>query len=284
MRRLLAGLFLASFAAGLAAQSLPGKESRYVYFPARGHQSHQSHEAQVKAVAGDLVYHGGPVILSAKVVFIFWGPSFANAASVDYQYAQILIRFRNQFGTTPEYNVITQYSGIQLANLGSGTADWFDTSVPPTNVTDSAVRSKVQAYLATHAFNASTVYEVVLPSSSYSSNGTSTSCGGPNLAYCSYHSWVGSGASAVKYSVQPYPSCSGCQITGWSAVQDQEVFVCGETRETVTDPTGAGWFDGIGGYEGDAKCAWSPAPFIGTGGYSYQAEWSNELHKCVKTR
>ncbi len=233
----------------------------------------------------NLSYHGGPVIIAAKVVFIFWGPSFNNAASPDYQYARTLQAYRNQFGTTPEYNTITQYSGIQQSNLAGSQADWFDTSTPPTNVTDSIVRSKVQAYLSSHGGNnASTVYEVVLPSSSYSSSGSSTSCGGPSLGYCAYHGWIGSGSSAIKYSVEPYPSCSGCKVSGWSDVQNQEHFVCHETREAVTDPTGAGWWDNSNGFEADDKCAWSPAPFIGTNGYAYQYEWSNEVGGCVKTR
>ncbi len=228
----------------------------------------------------NLAYHGGPVITSAKVVFIFWGPSFNNAASPDFAYAQELEAYRNQLGTTPEYNVITQYSGILLANLGTGTADWFDTSTPPTNVTDALVQAKVNSYLTTHSFDASTVYEVVIPSTSYSSSGTSTSCGGPNLQYCAYHGWIGSGASAKKYSIQPYASCAGCQA-GWTPAQNEEHFVAHETREAVTDPTGAGWFDGSA--EADDKCNWTPAPFLGTGGYGYQYEWSNAASGCVKS-
>jgi hypothetical protein len=253
-----------------------------IYSPARG----------AIVPKAKLVYHGGPVILSAKVVYIFWGPGFNNAASPDFAYARALQSFRNQFGTTPEYNVITQYyqnlgSGnqfIQLSNLGSGTADGFDTSTPPTNVTDTMVRSKVQSYLTTHAFDASTIYEVVLPSTSYSSSGSSTSCGGPSLAYCAYHAWIGTGASAIKYSVQPFPSCGGCQVSGWTAAQNQEHFVCHETRETVTDPLGNGWLDATGGAEADDLCAWSPPPFFGTGGFGYQYEWSNLANGCVKVR
>ena len=242
----------------------------------------------IVAKAANLTNHGGPVIVSAKVVFIFWGPSFNNAASPDFAYARTLQAFRNQFGTTGEYNTITQYSGsngtIALANLGSGTADLFDTSTPPTNVTDSTVRSKVTSYTSSHGGNnTSTIYEVVIPSSSYSSDGSSTSCGGPHLQYCAYHSWIGSGTSATKYSIQPYPSCSGCKVSGWSDVQNQEHFVCHETREAVTDPTGTTWWDSSG-QEADDKCAWSPTPFIGTGGYSYQYEWSNAAHGCVRTR
>jgi len=240
-----------------------------------------------KARASNLTNHGGPVITSAHVVFLFWGPSFGTGGA-DAVYATTLQAFRSQFGTAPEFNTITQYSGsngtIALTNLGSGTADLFDTSTPPTNVTDSTVRSKVTSYTSSHGGNnTSTIYEVVIPKTSYSSDGSSTSCGGPGLAYCAYHSWIGSGSSATKYSIQPYPSCSGCQVSGFSDVQDQEHFVCHETREAVTDPTGTTWWDSSGA-EADDKCAWSPTPFIGTGGYAYQYEWSNLAHACVRTR
>jgi len=249
-----------------------------VYSPARG-----AGRLVSKAAAQPLLNHGGPTITSAKVVFIFWGPSFSNAGSADQAYATTLQNFRNQFGTTGEFNVITQYSGIQLANLGSGTADMFDTTTPPTNVTDAIVQGEVNKYLSTHAFNSSTIYEVVIPSSSYSSSGSSTSCGGPSLSYCAYHGNFASGSNDVKYSIEPYPSCSGCQVAGWTAAQNQEHFVCHETREAVTDPDLNAWFDRRGN-EADDKCAWTPSPFIGTGGYSYQYEWSNLTSSCVKTR
>lgn len=286
MKKVLATLFMASFAAGLLAQSAPQTgQGAHVYFPARGAAK------QDRILAGGVTYHNGPVLISARVVFIFWGPTFANAASADHAYATTLQAFRNQFGTSAEYNVITQYyqivngvkQFIQLTNLGAGTPDWFDTSTPPTNVTDAIVQSKVNAYLATHAVDYSTVYEVVLPSTSYSSDGGSTSCGGPALAYCAYHSWFGADPTAVKYSIQPYPSCSGCSVSGWSAVQNEEHFVGHETRETVTDPTGRGWYSNTSGAELDDLCAWSPSPFL-AGGYGYQYEWSNATSSCIKTR
>ena len=174
----------------------------------------------------NLTCHGGSVIRSAKVVLIFWGPSFATGGA-DHTYATTLQADRNQFGTSPEYNVITQYSFIMLTNLGSGTADWFDTSTPPTNVTDSTVRAEVNRYFSGGhgAFNSSTVYEVVIPSTSYSSSGTSTSCGGPALAYCAYHGSYSGTSGTVKYAIEPYPSCNGCRVSGWSNVQNAEHFV-----------------------------------------------------------
>jgi hypothetical protein len=159
----------------------------------------------------------------------------------------------------------------------------FDSSAPPTNVTDSAVQGEVNKYLASNAFDANAIYEVVIPSSSYSSSGTSTSCGGPHLAYCAYHGNFTSSGHDVRYSIEPYPSCSGCQVSGWTAVQNQEHFVCHETREAVTDPDGTTWWDRSGN-EADDKCAWSPTPFLGTGGFGYQYEWSNANSACIKTR
>jgi hypothetical protein len=258
-----------------AQRLLPPENGDIVYTPVKD---------AIVAKAGNLINHGGPVITSAKVVFIFWGPTFSNAASPDHTYATTLQAFRNQFGTTGEYNTITQYSGIQLANLGSGTADWFDTSTPPTRVTDSNVRAEVNRYLATHTFNNSTIYEVVIPSTSYSDDGSgATSCGGPRLSYCAYHSHFTSSGHDVKYSIEPFPSCSGCKVSGWSNAQNQEHFTCHETREAVTDPDLNAWFDNSG-QEADDKCAWSPTPFLGTGGYGYQYEWSNLTGSCVRTR
>ncbi|HEX3527074.1 MAG TPA: hypothetical protein VH988_08410 [Thermoanaerobaculia bacterium] len=232
----------------------------------------------------NITYHGGATITSAKVVYLFWGSAFCFGGA-DHAYATTLQAYRNQLGTTPEYAVITQYSGILASNLGTGTADLFDCSNPPVNVTDAIAQSEVNLYLAFYPFDASTIYEVVLPSASYSTAGGASSCGGPNLKYCAYHSWITNVGSTTKYSVQPYPSCGGCKTAGWTNVQNQEHFVCHETREAVTDPDGNGWWEpvGVNMNEADDKCNWAPAPFIGTGGYSYQWEWSNAFSACRKT-
>jgi hypothetical protein len=226
--------------------------------------------------------HGGGVLAHAKVAFIFWGPSFNNAASPDFAYARTLQADRNQLGTTPEWAVLQQY-GVLPTNLGSGPPDWFDTSTPPTNVTDSAVHAEVNRYFSGGhgAYNSSTIYEVVIPKTSYSSSGSSTSCGGPSLAYCAYHGAYSASSGTVIYSIQPYPSCSGCKVSGWSDVQNQEHFFCHETREAAVDPVN-GWWDSATGEEPDDKCAWSPSPFIGTNGYAYQYEWSVRTNSCVR--
>ena len=287
MKRVLVSLVALACTATLMAQNAPDIAP-----------GNKTHSMQVRGWAkpgggggSNLTYHNnGSVIRNAKVVMIFWGPSFGNGGS-DASYANTLQQFRNNFGTTGEYNVITQYYGqdassgygnIAQTNLGGGTPDWFDGSAPPTNVTDSAVQGEVVRYLASHTFDNSTIYEVFIPSTSYSSDGSSTSCGGPSLAYCAYHGHFNSGGHDVKYSIEPYPSCSGCSASGFSTVQNQEHFVCHETREAVTDPDLNAWYDRRGN-EADDKCAWSPAPFT-DGGYGYQYEWSNSAGGCVKTQ
>jgi hypothetical protein len=276
------------FAAALATSAFAQGNSDNEINKGNGHGK-PNNEAGQAASSGNLTYHsGGRVIRNAHVVMIFWG-SFPSGYTTNMQ------NFRNQFGTTGEYNTITQYSGIDdatgifgsinLTNLaGSSSLDYFDTSTPPVNVTDAKVIAEVKKVItARGTTDYSAVYEVFIPSGSYSSDGTATSCGGPNLSYCAYHWYYTDGAGKhVKYSIEPWAGCSGCQAFG-NAALDQEHFVCHETREAVTDALGNAWFDRRG-YEADDKCAWSPAPFIGTGGFGYQYEWSNANGGCIKTR
>ncbi len=243
----------------------------------------------------NLTFHtGGVVIRNANLVCIFWGPSFA-AGGADNGYATEIQNFRNQFGTTGEYNTITQYYGNDAisgyGNIATGSlinqADMFDTTTPPANVTDATVQSEVRKYIAANGVDYNAIYEVFIPKTSFSSDGNQGSCGatgGVTLAYCAYHShYVDGTGNNVKYSIEPWPGCSGCQVGGFTTAQNQEHFTCHETREAVTDALGNAWFDRSGN-EADDKCAWSPTPFIGTGGYGYQYEWSNANSGCIKTR
>ena len=249
-------------------------------------------EQAVRVIVPDainLTYHGGDVINVAKVVLIFWGPTF-NTGGSDNATAVNIQAFRNQFGTSSHYAILTQYTdgggAIQTSNLAGSQADWFDTTnaLPSNgNVTDATVQAEVNRYLTGHgAANTSTIYEVFLPkyvpnttTLVYSSDGGSDSCGGPSLAYCAYHSNFGT----TKYAIEPYPSCSGCQTSGWTVAQNFEHFTCHETREAVSDPVGTGWWDRSGN-EADDKCAWTNL-FI-SGGFGYQPEWSNSARGCVQ--
>jgi hypothetical protein len=284
MKKALVFVFAAALATSAFAQ---GNSDNNEVAVGNGHGKPNNQAGQA-ASSGNLTYHsGGRVIRNAHVVMIFWGSFPAG-------YTTAMQNFRNQFGTTGEYNTITQYTGIDdatgstgaiaLSNLAGGPADYFDTSTPPVNCTDAVVQAEVKKVIAAQgSTDYSAIYEVFIPSGSYSSDGSSTSCGGPNLAYCAYHFNYTDGAGKhVKYSIEPWAGCSGCQAFG-NAALDQQHFTCHETREAVTDALGNAWFDRRGN-EADDKCAWSPAPFIGTGGFGYQYEWSNANGGCIKTR
>ncbi len=247
---------------------------------------HRNRAAKHGGAGGNNVsYHNGPVLHQAKVVPVFWGPSATwGTNGAPSALAQTLVNFFTQFGTNAEYNVITQYydfgGSVQLTSLTS--RYWIDNSTPPTNVTDAALQGEVVKAIGQVGLDTSTVYEVFLPPTSYASFSVYDSCGGPNLTFCAYHGNFGYAGADVKYASMPYPSCGGCQWSGWTAAQNFQHFACHETREAATDPDGNAWFDRQGN-EADDKCAWSPAPFLANG-YGYQYEWSNLVQGCVQSR
>ena len=238
-----------------------------------------------KAKPANLTYHNGPVIKRAKVVPIFWGSDATwGTTTMPSPLAQHIINFFVQFGTTPQYNVITEYydtgGSIQLGTLT--TSYVIDNSTPPTNVGDVTLQAEVVKITGQIGAAADTVYEVFLAPSSYASYGSATSCGGTNLQFCAYHSNFTASGVNLKYASMPYPSCSGCRWTGFTDGQNFDHFAAHETREAATDPDGTAWYDRQG-YEADDKCAWSPSPFL-VNGFGYQYEWSNLEGGCVTGR
>ena len=238
------------------------------------------------AGSGQLVNHGGGFMAYARVVCIFWGPSLSSTSS----YVSEIRSFRNSAsGMVSHTGMLNQYGAYQSNFVGAQT-DKFDTTNPSsTAVTDAMVQSEVAKFFGggkNGGYDTNTIYEVFIPSGYYSKDGSSTSCGGPNLAYCAYHS-SGDGShlpTNVKYSIEPYPSCSGCAASGFSTVQNAEHFMIHETREAVTDPYGSSWYDAAG-YEADDKCAWTGL-FLQTAAdghtYGYQPEYSNSARNCVQ--
>jgi hypothetical protein len=233
--------------------------------------------------SGNLINHGGPVMPFAKVVCIFWGSSLSSGSS----YVSEMRSFRTSFyGMVSHTGMLNQY-GAQQNNFAGSQADIFDSSNPPSaRVTDSMVQAEVKKWF-NGRYDTNAVYEVFIPNGYYSDDGTgANSCGGPNLQYCAYHS-SGDGVNLptnVKYSIEPYPSCSGCSAAGFNTNQNAEHFMVHETRETVTDPFGSTWYDRVG-YEADDKCAWiSLFTERAADGhtYGYQPEYSNSARNCVK--
>ena len=241
--------------------------------------------------AGNLIDHGGEVLTNAKVVYIFWGwPS-----NTTDQFVSELISYRDDPNAMMKHiGMLAQYRNTGSTSLKGTQPDVFDAVPPPqTKVTDNMVMAKVAVSCAALAggCKTDTIYEVFIPAGYYSDDGTGAqSCGGTNLRYCAYHG-NGDGvslSSSIKYSIQPYPSCSGCHgLAGWTAWHDEEHFVVHETREAMTDARLNAWWDNAG-YEADDKCAWGQngkflfAETVGGHTYAYQQEYSNSARACVK--
>jgi hypothetical protein len=277
MKKILAAVFVASIAlAGYAEENIADKKPN-----AKRHETNDQAGGQARTTS-NLTYHGGPVMAFAKVVCIFWGPSLSATSS----YVTEVRSFRSSLsGLVSHTGMLNQYNANQN-NLVGAQADKFDTTNPSSAaVTDSMVQQEVKKFF-NGAYDTNTTYEVFIPNGYYSSDSGSTSCGGPNLAYCAYHS-SGNGTDLptnVKYSIEPYPSCSGCSASGFNTNQNAEHFMVHESRESFTDPLGTGWWDSRGN-EADDKCAWTGL-FLENAAdghtYGYQPEWSNSARGCVR--
>jgi hypothetical protein len=225
--------------------------------------------------SGNLINHGGGVMNGGKVVCIFWG-------SIPSSYSSNMQSFRSSSsGIIAHVGMLTQY-GVSESSMVGSHADVFDPNPPSsTRVTDAMVQSEVARMVGFNPASTNTIYEVFIPSGYYSYDGGATSCGGPNLQYCAYHS-SGDGshlATNVKYSIEPWPSCSGCAVSGWTTNQNANHFMIHETREALTDPYGTSWYDSVG-YEADDKCAWQGL-FL-SAGFGFQPEYSNSTRTCVQ--
>ena len=216
---------------------------------------------------------------AAKVVSIFWGPSWIRAAAG--RPARRLIGFF-ETSARPASGAPSRSTGSGATNLTNN--DWIDSANPPhTAVTDSDVQAEVVKYINGHggAPDASTVYEVFIPNGYYAKSGNSTSCGGPNLQFCAYHGHFCARRQDIKYASMPTrpAGAAGDRVHGRA---EPRPLPCHETREAATDPDLNAWYDRRGN-EADDKCAWSPAPFVDAG-FGYQWEWSNADSGCVKTK
>ena len=289
---------LALCAASLVATGLAQNSETYNLLPRHFPTKQRFAKEFAKGGGGNLIYHGGPVIPEAYVVPIYWGSQWSPTDPISPSLTKFIGTTTGGFGETGEYNVITQYhevvnsttTFISKSNLGSAAGAIYDSTNPPINVTDADLQAEV-LFVTHNNPRTDTIYEVFLPSTSYSSDGKATSCGGPNPQYCAYHGSFTYETLDVKYAALPYPSCGGCQSSGFNDMQNFEHFISHETREAVTDEDSNAWFDRHG-FEADDKCAWSPTPFTdystGTNAdgspFAYQYEWSNANSGCAKTR
>lgn len=226
--------------------------------------------------SGDLTYRGGNIVKNAGVFSIFYNSTIGASISSGIN------TFVNTFGSTPDYSIVTQYTGANgsIASTFSNAGQLVDNAGSPSRISDSQIQNYIAGLMKAGRVPVSTsnVYGVYLPNGTRSTMQGGSSCS----SYCGYHNHFLYNGQEIKYAVYPYPSCTGCSLSGKSALDMLTIITSHEIREAVTDPMEGGvstWRD-ASGYEADDKCAWHNLYTLSNGQW-VQPEYSNQHHGCV---
>jgi hypothetical protein len=164
-----------------------------------------------------------------------------------------------------------------------------DFSQPNTASLDDILGIVFSASSFTGVIGYSAVYHVFLP------QGTdmcfvATICYSPDnfdtFVFCAFHFSVDFDANThVLFSVEPYQFVPGCSIPGQTphgVIDATASTLSHELMETMMDPDGDAWFNGLTGQEGSDLCsAIGSNEFIGHRQYFIQKEYSNKVHGCT---
>ncbi len=285
-------------AVSTAAPSIPSHVGGVV--PTIGHPQVQG--------AGNLVYHGGPVMTTNRTYAIYWIP---GGYTVPSGYTSTIDQFFGDVAhdsglTSNVYAVATQYSGIKYSSAFAGSI--VDTNAFPASgcpiyegditecLTDAQIISEVDRVINQHSWtrNGTNMFFMFTPAAVGSCfDGSGSTCA--YTQYCAYHGFTPSGAI---YANQPYAAHSGCDEgqypNGSSNKADPTINVVShEHNEAITDYQLNAWYDAAG-YENGDKCAWDFGQLSGSAGSQYdqtidghhyflQREYSNNGSACLQT-
>ena len=271
----------------------------------------------------NLTYHLGPTMHTNTTYAIFWGAPDATTANSNFPafdsgYQALIERYFGDVAaasgaSTNVYFSDTQYHDNLNGNItykSTFGGAYADTTAYPANgctdkatsicLSDGQLQQEIAAdvsHLSGWTGGESQVVFIFTPKGVGSCAGSS--CAYTN--YCAYHSWIGSGTSAILYANQPYAdqnysiyTCNSGQWPNGNSADATLNVVSHEHNEAITDQQGSAWFDSSGQEDGD-KCAWNfGTPTGGTNGayynqaingdhYYLQQEWSNKSSGCVLT-
>ncbi|HEX8940995.1 MAG TPA: hypothetical protein VF763_12615 [Candidatus Limnocylindrales bacterium] len=313
MRRLAAmlaicGLLVLGVGPASAAPPSPAAPAGHILgiVPARG-----AHVSSSLRTTSNLGYHNGPTMRTNAVYAIYWVPAgygvsthyeslingfFGNVAADSGKASNVYYSDTQYYDTTGSIAYSSSFAGSYVDNAAlpaSGCSDSY-TSVC---LTDAQLQSEIQRVVSLNGWTPSSSTEFFM----FTAKGIG-SCSGSSCAfsqYCAYHSWTGSGASALLYANMPYADTvpAACDAGQHPNNDDADATInvtSHEHNETITDEQGSAWYDRRG-YENGDKCAWNFGTalgstaygqynqVIGTGKYELQQEWSNHSSGCVLT-
>jgi hypothetical protein len=264
------------------------------------------------AGANNLLYHGGAVMRTNTTYAVYWFPAGSTFNST-YQstingFLQNVAAASRTTGNV--YASDTQYSDTTgpIAYSSTYGGAYVDTAAFPTSgchdlsghvcLTDAQIATEVARAVSAAGWTPgpNKLFFLMTPKNVDSCfDSTSQQCA--FTYYCAYHSWIGSGSSALLYANMPYgdtvpAACDWGEHPNGGEADATINVLSHEHNEAITDPQGSAWYDSQGEENGD-KCAWTfGTPLgstgtgqynqaIGTGKYWLQQEWSNAISGCV---
>jgi hypothetical protein len=238
----------------------------------------------------DLTYFGGAVVNSATVFNVYvncedgpaacWGTgSLTPATFLSDLNHDGFIRLMNEFIGSDARNHFPVSELSTTAEL----------SQPNVASIDDVLGIVFSAVSFTGEVGYAAIYHVFLP------QGTDmcidvTTCYSPDnfdtFVFCAFHGSVDFGPDAhVLFTVEPYQATFGCSIPGQTphgVIDATASTVSHEQMETMMDPDGDAWFNGLFGFEGSDICsALGSNEFIGHHQYFIQKEYTNSAHGCT---
>jgi hypothetical protein len=244
----------------------------------------------------DLTYFGGAVVNTATSynVYVNCDTGPASCWGTNTQTPATFLRDLNHDGfirLVDEFIGTNARSHFPVAELSITTP----LSLPATATTaetatiDDVLSIIFSAASFTGAVGYTAIYHVFLPQGTDMCIDEFT-CYSPDnfdtYVFCAFHGSVDFGPDAhVLFTVEPYQAVPGCSIPGQTphgVIDATASSLSHELMETITDPDGDAWFNGLFGLEGSDICsALGTNEFIGNHQYFIQKEYSNKAHGCT---
>jgi hypothetical protein len=259
-------LMIASFGVSVPSRAAPSETLKKVIHRTFAGQKaaidHRARRPPARISGNGIYYHGGAVMPSANVYYIWYGNWSGNTATT------ILPDMASHIGGSPYYNINTSYTGVQnKVNYGGSSLDnYSQTKV----LSDAGVGAVVSRAITSGALpsDPNGVYFVLTSSDVNESSGFCTQ-------YCGWHTYGSLGGQNIKYAFvgnpDRCPSSCAAQATGPNGnagADGMASIIAHELEETATDPYLNAWYDNRGNENAD-KCAWTfGAVYVSNGAYA----------------
>jgi hypothetical protein len=225
------------------------------------HETRDTHASTKAGSTGSIVYHGGAVIATPNVYYIWYGGWSTSDPAIS-----ILTNLGAHIGGSPYFNINkTYYSSINgVTTPVTGGATFINSTTDAysqgTTLSDAGVQAVVSAAISSGRLPKDTagIYFVLTSSDVKESSGFCTQ-------YCGWHTHGTISGSDIKYAFigNPATQCpSSCaeQTTsspnGNIGADAMASIISHELEEATTDPDLNAWYDRRGAENAD-KCAWT---------------------------